>query len=49
MNLNPSDAGCAAYAARGTARNSLALAMAQAVSNRRSLVPPINSPGDKDG
>jgi len=32
-----------------TARNSAALAMAQAVSNRLSLLPAINSPGVKVG
>ena len=32
-----------------TARNSLALAMAQAVSNRRSLLPASNSPGVRVG
>ena len=49
IKLAPRAVGRAAHAARGTARNSLALAMAQAVSNRLSLVPAINSPGVKDG
>ncbi len=49
IKLDPSAIGCAAHAARGTARNSLALAMAQAVSNRLSLVPAINSPGVRVG
>jgi len=40
----------AIQAARGNARNSLALAMAQGISNRLSSLPlASNSPGSKDG
>ena len=49
IKLDPSVAGFTAHAARGTARNSLALAMAQALAKRWSPVPASNSPGFKVG